>query len=112
MGLFKQIKNLRSSSEQAAADDVPGSDASLERASDGADFDPIAGVSLELYAEIFRHLADADDASQVVVLAAAKGVSVADWEAATKGWSARIMANPAVGRKFSALYQASGPLNP
>jgi hypothetical protein len=94
MGLFKQIKNLNTAGQGA---------------SHGSDFDPIAGVSLELYTEITRHLTDADDLSQVVRLAEAKGISVANWDAAAEGWTARILANPEVGRQFSALYQRREP---
>ncbi len=73
----------------------------------GPDFEPIAGVSLELYAEISKGLAAYGyDASKAVEIAAAKGVSTAAWEQALAGWNQRIKANPAVGQRFNALYRA------
>ena len=103
MGLMKQLKHLK-----APAADVP------ERTSPyavptvaaiGPDFDPIAGVSLDLYAEISRELAAVGyDPNRAPGLAAARGVSTADWEAAVAGWNARMHANPGVGQRFNALY--------
>jgi hypothetical protein len=98
VGLFKQIKSLKSAGQSgidpADADDGPMG---------AEDFEPIAGVSLELYAAICRSAGDSDDPSRATPLAAAKGVSVADWEAAVAGWNARIRANPAVSRQFDEL---------
>lgn len=91
MGLFKQIK------------DAAGGGSS--RGSAGADLEPIAGVSLELYAELSRQAADVEEPSQVSLLAPARGVSVASWEAAVEGWNARILADPVVGRQFNLLYR-------
>jgi hypothetical protein len=69
------------------------------------DFEPIAGVSLELYAEISRDLAGVGyDPAQAPVLAAGKGVAVDDWRAAVTGWNGRMQTNPMVGRRFDALY--------
>jgi len=67
----------------------------------GGDFEPIAGVSIELYAEISRELGG--DASQAPIVAAGKGVSAESWQAAMDGWNAR-MHNPAVAQRFNALY--------
>ena len=71
----------------------------------GADFDPINGVSLELYAEISKGLAAVNyDQSQAPMIAMSKGVMAEDWEAAVAGWNARMKSNPAVGQRFNALY--------
>ena len=71
----------------------------------GPDFDPIAGVSLDLYAEISRDLAGVGyDQTKAPGLAAAKGVGAAEWDAAVAGWNARMQANPGVGQRFNALY--------
>jgi hypothetical protein len=70
-----------------------------------ADLEAIAGVSLELYAEISRSLAEVGyDTSQSHEMAARKGVSAAAWDAAVEGWNARMRSNPAVGQRFNALY--------
>ena len=69
------------------------------------DFAPIAGVTLELYAEISRSLAEvAYDTARAPEMAARKGVSAPDWDAAVAGWNARMHSNPAVGQRFNALY--------
>lgn len=74
----------------------------------GSDFEPIAAVSLELYAQISKSLATIDyDLSRSIRLAGDKGVSEENWAVAVEGWNARMAANPAVGTKFSALYAAS-----
>lgn len=71
------------------------------------DFEPIAGVGIELYAEISRSFAEVNyDMTQAHALAARKGVSAANWDAASEGWAARIRSNPAVGQRFNSLYTA------
>jgi hypothetical protein len=78
------------------------------RATAASDFEPIATVSLELYAQISKSLATIDyDLSQSIRLAVDKGISEENWTSAVQGWNARMAVNPAVGSKFSALYAAS-----
>ncbi len=70
----------------------------------GADFEPIAGVSIELYAEISKGCAaHPGDLAKAAEVAASHGVSADNWQAAMNGWNAR-MTNPAVGQRFNALY--------
>jgi hypothetical protein len=74
----------------------------------GADFDPIAGISIELYAEISKGLAAYGyDPSKAVEVAAAKGVPADAWAQALAGWNQRITANPAVAQRFNALYRSN-----
>jgi|GEM_PF-838362 len=69
------------------------------------DFAPIAGVSIELWAEISKSLAEVNyDLARGPEMAARKGVQAADWELAMTGWNARLTANPAVAQRFNALY--------
>jgi hypothetical protein len=77
----------------------------MERSSAIVDFDPIAGVSIELYAEISRGLAAFNyDIARGPEVAASKGVSAESWEEAMQGWNDRIKANRAVAQRFNALY--------
>jgi hypothetical protein len=77
----------------------------MERSSAIVDFDPIAGVSIELYAEISRGLAAFNyDIAKGPEVAASKGVSAESWEEAMQGWNDRIKANRAVAQRFNALY--------
>ena len=131
MGLFKQMKDMKdmvhaapdmidqamqmkanaeamqaAQQQQMAAamgGGMPG--AAPAAAPSGADFDPINGVSIELYAEISKGLAAVNyDQSQAPMIAMSKGVMAEDWEAAVAGWNARMKSNPAVGQRFNALY--------
>jgi len=80
--------------------------------------EPIAGVSLEAYAELCALMKDTGtDTDQQAAIAAQHGHSSEAWEAAQKGWPDR-MSNPAtagtVAIAFMPLYQAalakSGPV--
>ena len=92
--------------QQAAAIDAAArQQAAVTAAAVGPDFEPISGVSIELYAEISRDLATVNyDQAQAPALANAKGVVSSDWDAAVAGWNARMQTNPAVGQRFNALY--------
>ena len=82
---------------QAAAAPAGGLDASAT--------EPIAGVSLEQYADISRGLQAYNyDQSKAVEIAAGQGVSAESWQAAVDGWNARMQANPAVAKEFNRLY--------
>lgn len=71
----------------------------------GPDFEPIAGVSLELYAEISKGLAAFGyDQSKAVDIAASKGVDSHAWQVALDGWNARITGNREVAQHFNRLY--------
>lgn len=131
MGLFKQMKDMKNvvraapdmvaqaqqmgaqaqemalaqqaAAQQAAVAAQAGAQAQFEAG--GPDFEPIAGVSLELYAEISRELANrGNDPSQAVQVAATKGVDAASWQQAVDGWNGRMQTNPAVGQQFNKLY--------
>ena len=129
MGLFKQMKDMKNmvaeapaaldqanqlaanaqvmaAQQQAAATDAAvRQQAAVTAAAVGPDFEPISGVSIELYAEISRDLATVNyDQAQAPALANAKGVISSDWDAAVSGWNARMQTNPAVGQRFNALY--------
>ena len=71
----------------------------------GPDFEPVAGVSLELFAEVSKGLAAYGyDQSKAVEIAAEKGVSGENWQLALDGWNVRMKANKAVAQRFNALY--------
>ena len=67
---------------------------------------PIAGVSLELYAQISKALADrGGDQSMAPSIAAEHGVDGEAWEAAVAGWNQRMADDSSVGAQFSAHYR-------
>ena len=127
MGFLKQIKDMKATvaaapemvnqaqqlaanaqtlaAQQQAAAVAATQAASGPIAASGPDFEPIAGVSIELYAEISRGLAAVNyDQSRAPEIAAAHGVNATDWATAVAGWNARMQTNRAVGQQFNALY--------
>ncbi len=128
MGMFKRMKDMKdmveaspdmvrqsrqlgaqaqeyATAQQAAmgAQTVPS--APPAAAAGTADFDPIDGVSIELYAEISKGLAAYNyDITKGPEVAATKGVTAESWNAAMTGWNDRIKANRAVAQRFNALY--------
>lgn len=68
---------------------------------------PIAGVTLEQYAQVSKGIAAFGyDTTKLVDVAAGLGIAAGDWAAAQEGWGARIQADRAVGSRFNELYTA------
>jgi hypothetical protein len=75
---------------------------------EGADFDPIAGVSIEQFVSVSKGVAAfAYDPAKLPEIAASKGISAADWQTAHQGWNERIRRNRAVAQRFNQLYRAA-----
>jgi hypothetical protein len=71
----------------------------------GPDFEPVSGVSIELWADISKGLAAYNyDPTKAVEIAASKGVSAEAWQTALDTWNERLRRNPAVAQRFNALY--------
>jgi hypothetical protein len=125
VGLFKQIKDMKqtvaaapemieqaqqmaANAQQMQANQAAAAQQAAQQeaaAATGPDYEPISGVSLEQFADVSRSLASVNyDQSQAPAIAASKGISVEAWQAAVDGWNARIKANPAVAKRFNALY--------
>jgi multidrug efflux pump subunit AcrA (membrane-fusion protein) len=138
VGMFKQLKDMKkaveaapglvdqsmqmadqaqqmaaaqqAAAQQAAAQQAAAQQAATQQAAPGAggDFEPIAGVSLEQFAEVCKGLAaHGYDQSKGPEVAASKGIGPAEWQQALDGWNARVKANPAVAQRFSAAYHGS-----
>jgi hypothetical protein len=130
MGIFKQMKDMKATaapdlidqasqlseqSRQLATNRQAAAQPTTAQAQPaapapvvGPDFEPIAGVSLELYVEISKGLAVYNyDQSRAADVAASKGVAPSDWTVAVDGWNARMRANSSVGQRFNALYTAA-----
>jgi hypothetical protein len=128
MGMFKRMKDMKdmveaspdmvrqarqmgaqaqeyATAQQAAMGAQTAQPAPPAATAGTADFDPIAGVPIELYAEISKGLAAYNyDITKGPEVAASKGVSAESWNAAMTGWNDRIKANRAVAQRFNALY--------
>jgi len=79
----------------------------------GLAYEPVAGVSIELYAAISRGLAaDGFDQSHAPQIAASHGVASETWKAAVAGWNERIRADPALAAHFNARFLAGAGAAP
>ena len=127
MGLFKQMKDMKTMVEQAqqmgaqaqemaAAQQAAAQQAMNQQqaantaaaASGEGDFEPINGVTLEQYASICKQLgANANDQAQAHAAAEAAGIQPADWDAASAGWGERMKGGTAVGQRFNQLYMGA-----
>ena len=105
-----QAQQLGANAQQMAAQNQAAFAASQTAAAapgvaTGPDFEPVAGVSIELYATISKGLAAVDyDQARAPEIALTHGVTGPDWAVAVEGWNARMQTNPAVGQRFNALY--------
>lgn len=128
MGMFKRMKDLKETVEAApgmvqqarqlgaqAQEYAVAQQAAMQQQmatmqqapadTTGADFEPIAGVSIELYAEVSKGLAAYGyDQSKAPEIAASKGVAPENWDQAMNGWNERIKANRGVAQRFNQLY--------
>jgi hypothetical protein len=108
--MLEQAAELRAAqaaaAQQAMPQGMPGAGV-LPAAGpiDEAELAPIAGVTLEKYAEISKGLGEVGyDQSKSHEVAAARGVSAESWDAAVAGWNERIKANRSIGQRFNQLY--------
>ncbi len=71
---------------------------------------PIAGISLERYAELGADITGVSDKEEIARIVESKGVARADWDAAVSGWTARMQDMSLMGQVATAympLYQAA-----
>jgi hypothetical protein len=98
-------QTMAAQQQQAAAAMMAGQQQAAAAPGVGPDFDPVAGVSLEIYAEVAKGLAEYNyDQSMAVQIAGMKGIAADAWQTASDTWNARMKANPAVAQRFNALY--------
>ena len=102
MESFKQTKDVKETPAAEAQTDISASPTAPARASD---MEPVAGVSLQLYAEISKGLAAVYyQQAQAPALALAKGVQPQDWEVAMTEWTARMRRDPTIAKAFNTYY--------
>ena len=96
----QQMAAAQQAAYQSQAGGYPGA------APAGADFEPIAGVSLDQYAAVSKGVAAYGyDQSKLVDVAASKGIAAFAWDTAYRGWNERIQRNPAVAQRFNQIYR-------
>ena len=126
MGMFKRMKDMRdmveaapgmvAHAQQMAAAQQAAYQAQAGQAfgaqsggfAEGADFGPIAGVSIEQFVSVSKGVAAFGyDPAKLPEIAASQGISAADWQTAHQGWNERIKRNRAVAQRFNQLYRAA-----
>jgi hypothetical protein len=130
VGLFKQMKDMKTmvgaapglvqqaqdmgaqaqqyaAAQQAAAQQAAADQQTAVASQAGeADFEPIAGVSIESYVAVSKGLAAYGyDPTKAPEVAASMGIDADSWNQASEGWNARMRANPGVAQRFNALYR-------
>lgn len=106
MQMAGQAQQMAAAQQAAAQQQLAQQQQAMPGAASGPDFEPIAGVSLEQFAEVSKGLAAYGyDQSKAVEVAASKGISADTWQQALDGWNARVTANPAVAQQFNAYYR-------
>jgi len=114
-GMVPQAQQLSAQAQQMAAAQQAAYQAQAAQAgaqpggfAEGADFDPIAGVSIEQFASVSKGVAAFGyDPTKLPEIAASKGISATDWQTAHEGWNERIKRNRAVAQRFNQLYRVS-----
>lgn len=135
MGMFKQIKTMKETFHQvpemveqsqklaaqaqqlqaaqmaAAQAQMAGLGTAPGGAVDPTLLVPIAGISLERYAELARSIGERKlDQAGVESFVKLQGHSPEDWQAAYDGWNARFKGNMALSVQFGNLYQQARSL--
>lgn len=108
--LFQSAQNSVAARAAASTATQTAAAAPKEIPMTGPEFDPIAGVSLELYANLLALMSDVgEDRAECLAIAAKNGVGHDAWEAAKAGWTAR-MEDPALENRVSnAFLKFYGP---
>jgi hypothetical protein len=131
MGMFKQFKDLKAAVHEAPGLIVGARDLAAQAQAFGAaqagqfgvadvhfggtvtpaELEPIAGISLERYAQLSKTLGERRlQGTAFVSLIEAHGMREADWQTAYDGWNARMKTNNALSMEFAALYQQTAAL--
>ena len=110
-GMVAQAQQLGAQAQQMAAAQQAAMQAQAGAvapgtAPAGADFEPIAGVSLDQFVAVSKGVAAFGyDQSKLVEVAASHGISASDWATAHTGWNERIHRNRAVAQRFNQIYR-------
>jgi uncharacterized phage infection (PIP) family protein YhgE len=101
----KMAANAQQQAQQQAAALQQQQSAAAAAPATGPDFEPVAGVTIELFAEVSKGLAEYNyDQAMAPQVASSKGIAADAWQTAADTWNDRIKANPAVAQRFNALY--------
>lgn len=104
----QQMQAAQAAQAQAQVGQMPGAPPGSV---DPALLEPIAGISLERYAQLARSIGERKlDQAGVESFVKLQGHSPEDWQAAYDGWNARFKNNMALSVQFGTLYQQARAL--
>jgi glutamate formiminotransferase len=104
--MAQQAQALQAAQMAAAQAATPGMGAI-----DPALLEPIAGVSLEQYAQLAKTIGERHlDQAGIEGFVQSRGLSPEAWQAAYDGWNARFKGNMALSTRFGMLYQQAPSL--
>ena len=111
-GLIEQAQQMQAQAQQMQAAQMGAAGATAGAASiDPALLEPIAGVSLEKYAELAKAVGERKlDQAGIESFVKLHGLSAEDWQAAYDGWNERFKGNMALSVHFGNLYQQARSL--
>jgi hypothetical protein len=99
MSPFKDLKNMNDAAHAATG------------VVTAAELEPIAGVSLERYAQLAKAIGERHlDQAGIAALIAGQGLTLEAWQEAYNGWNARMKVNLALSNQFGRLYQMTASL--
>jgi hypothetical protein len=99
---------LANAQQMAAAGALPGTTAGVV---DAAALEPIAGRSLEVFAQLSKAIAVRGlDKAGADAFVQTQGISASDYQAMCDGWAERFRGNTALAVHFGNLYQAAPSL--
>jgi hypothetical protein len=105
--LIEQAQNLQMQAEQMQAAQMAATGGAI----DPTMLEPIAGVTLEKYAEISKAIGERRlDQAGIETFVQMHGVTPEAWQAAYDGWNARFKGNMALSVHFGNLYQQARSL--
>ena len=108
-GLMMQARDMAAQAQefqalQSLQGTVPG--AAMGGATSGEELAPIAGISLERYAQLAKAIGTQQmSGATLESFLAQNGHTEADWQAAYDGWNARMKANMAISTQFGVMFQ-------
>lgn len=114
-GMLEQAQKMAQQAQELQAAQMAAAQAAVPPAGTGAIapalLEPIAGISLERYAQLAKSVGERKfDQAGVESFVKLQGHSPEDWQAAYDGWNARFKGNMALSVHFGTLYQQARSL--
>jgi hypothetical protein len=110
-GMIEQAQKMQQQAQEMQAAQMAAGQAAGAAGIDPELLEPIAGVSLEKYAELAKAVGERKlDQAGIDSFVQLHGVSPEEWQAAYDGWNERFKGNMALSTHFGNLYQQARSL--